>query len=180
MAWGYFLIIACVAFRAQAVYTHATADNDHEHKENMLDQYPDMQESQLFDDVNLRSETDLRNDMTVDIESHPYKDVAIYAGMGYNALDANPESDYIQGGQDPGFRLTTMIFTQTYDLGSTTPYLDGSVEEPDQVEMKFENSCYERNTTVAYNGQKSYKNELELSTEMEGMLFSHCEVHAYN
>ena len=163
---GHLLVIACVAFGTQAVYV--TIENDPRLKD-MLDLDIESQSADVLDDFKLHSETDLRKDMTVDISSHPYRDVAIYAGMGYNALDANPESDYIAGGQDPGFRVTTMIFTHTYDEGNTAPYLDGEVEEPDQVEMKFANDCFEENKTVAYNGQKSYKQELELSTEVEGM-----------
>ena len=160
------LVVAYVAFQTQAA---VTPENDHEDFNVDSHAYGQLQD---YNDVNLpqtHSETDLRNDMIVDIEADPYKDLALYAGMGYNALEANPESDYIQGGQDPGFRPTTKVFTQTYELGSTTQYLDRSVEEPDQVEMLFTSSCYERNTTVAYNGQKSYKKELELSTEVGGM-----------
>ena len=164
---GHLLVIACVAFETQAVYA-TNIENDPRLKD-MLNLDTESLSADVLDDFKLLSETDLRKDMTVDISSHPYRDVAIYAGMGYNALDANPESDYIAGGQDPGFRVTTMIFTHTYDLGSTVPYLDGEVEEPDQVEMKFANDCFEENKTVAYNGQKSYKQELELSTEVEGM-----------
>ena len=162
---SYVLVIACAVLQAQAT---ATPEHAYDTEELMGFEVGNRESNDLsLQETNL--ENDLRSDIVVDIEADPFKDLALYAGMGYNALEANPESDYIAGGQDPGFRFATKIFTQTYELGSTAPYLDRSVEEPDQVEMLFGSSCYERNTTVAYNGQTSYRNELELSTEVEGI-----------
>ena len=162
---SYLLVVACTALQIHAAMV---PENDNE---NLMDFKVDShgQESNDLNLLQTRSEIDLRKDMIVDIEADPYNDLALFAGMGYNALEANPESDYSLGGQDPGFRPTTKIFDQTYELGNTAQYLDRTVNEPDQVEMLFTSSCYERNTTSAYNGQQSYRNELQLSTEVSGM-----------
>ena len=45
-----------------------------------------------------------------------------YAGMGYNALQANPEGDFYSGGIDPGIKTTRLIFKHTYSDGKRTFY----------------------------------------------------------
>ena len=46
--------------------------------------------------------------------------VTRYAGMGYNALQANPEGDFYSGGIDPGIKTIRLICKHPYSGGKHT------------------------------------------------------------
>ena len=94
--------------------------------------------------------------------------VTRYAGMGYNALKANPEGDFYRGGINPGIKTTRFIFNHTYNGGKQAFYRERAMSVPDQVVFHMSQSCVQRATTNAYSGQTSYKNELSQSVEASG------------
>ena len=96
--------------------------------------------------------------------------VTKYAGMGYNALQANPEGDFYSGGIDPGIKTTRLIFKHTYSDGKRAFYRGRAMLVPDQVEFRINQSCVTRETTNAYSGQTSYKDELSVNVETSGKL----------
>jgi len=96
--------------------------------------------------------------------------VTRYAGMGYNALEANPEGDFYRGGINPGIKTTRFIFKHTYSDGMRAFYRGRAMSVPDQVVFHMSQSCVLSATTNAYSGQTSYKNELSQSVEASGKL----------
>ena len=102
--------------------------------------------------------------------------VTRYAGMGYNALQANPEEDFYSGGIDPGIKTTRLIFKHTYSDGKRTFYREREMLVPDQVEFHINQSCVMRETTNAYSGQTSYKDELSLNVEKSGKLSNNARI----
>ena len=94
--------------------------------------------------------------------------VTRYAGMGYNVLQANPEGDFYRGGIDPGIKTTRFIFNHTYSNGKRAYYRRQAMSVPDQVEFHMTQACSRRETTNAYSGQTSYKNELSVNVEASG------------
>ena len=94
--------------------------------------------------------------------------VTRYAGMGYNVLQANPEGDFNRGGIDPGIKTTRFVFKHTYYGGKRAFYRGRAMSVPDQVEFHMTQACSRRETTNAYSGQTSYKNELSVNVESSG------------
>ena len=94
--------------------------------------------------------------------------VTRYAGMGYNVLEANPEGDFNRGGIDPGIKTTRFVFKHTYNDGNRARYRGRAMSVPDQVEFHMTQACSRRETTNAYSGQTSYKNELSVNVESSG------------
>ena len=94
--------------------------------------------------------------------------VTRYAGMGYNLLMANPEGDFNLGGVDPGIKSTWFIFEHTYYQGKEAFYNGQVLQVPDQVTFHMSQSCAMSETTNAYSGQTSYKNELSVYVEESG------------
>ena len=97
--------------------------------------------------------------------------VTRYAGMGYNMLQANPEGDFNLGGVDPGIKTTRFIFQHTYTNGKEAFYKGKMMQVPDQVTFHMSQSCALSQTSNAYSGQTSYKNELSVNVEASGMWF---------
>ena len=93
-----------------------------------------------------------------------------YAGMGYNALEANPEGDFSQAAVDPGIKTTRFIFDLTYHERKQVYYRGQPMHVPDQVEFHPRITCVNSETTNAYSGQTSYKNELAHSVDTSGKL----------
>ena len=91
-----------------------------------------------------------------------------YAGMGYNALQANPEGDFYRGGINPGIKLTRFIFNHTYCQQKQAIYNGQAMNVPDQVTVHTAASCSRFDTTDAYNGQTSYKDELSRNVDVSG------------
>ena len=101
--------------------------------------------------------------------------VTRYAGMGYNALQANPEGDFSQAAVNPGIKITRFIFNFTYCEGKRVYYRGQPMQVPDQVEFHPRITCVNSETSNAYSGQTSYKNELSSSVDISGKLFNyHC------
>ena len=91
-----------------------------------------------------------------------------YAGLGYNALQANPEGDFYQGGINPGIKTTRFIFNHTYCEGKQVVYNGRPMLVPDQVEFQTTGACVMTEAANAYSGQTSYKEELSLSVDASG------------
>lgn len=87
-----------------------------------------------------------------------------YAGMGYNALQANPEGDFYLGGINP----TRFIFNHTYCQRKQAIYNGQAMNVPDQVSFHAAASCSRFDTTDAYSGQTGYKNELSRNVDASG------------
>ena len=98
--------------------------------------------------------------------------VTQYAGMGYNVLQASPEGDFNRGGIDPGIKTTRFVFKHTYNGGKRAFYRGRAMSVPDQVEFHMTQACSRRETTNAYSGQTSYKNELSVNVESSGKCMS--------
>ena len=94
--------------------------------------------------------------------------VTKYAGVGYNALEANPEGDFYLGGINRGIKTTRLIFNHTYCQGRQAYYRGRAMQLPDQVEFQTTSSCTRASTTNAYSGQTSYKNELSRNVDTSG------------
>lgn len=71
-----------------------------------------------------------------------------YAGMGYNALQANPEGDFYLGGVNPGIKTTRFIFNHTYCLRRQAFFDGQSMQVPDQVSFHLSHSCSWNNATI--------------------------------
>lgn len=91
-----------------------------------------------------------------------------YPGMGYNALEANPQGAFYAGGVNPGIKTSWFIFNQTYCPGTTAFYNGRSLQVPDQVVFHATHSCTWENSTNTYSGQTSYKNELSHTVDASG------------
>ena len=91
-----------------------------------------------------------------------------YAGMGYNALEANPEGDFNRGGDNPGIKRTQIIFEHTYCDNTQKFYNGRALQVPDQVVFSPKESCNEEEITNAFSGQTSYRNELSESVQIDG------------
>lgn len=91
-----------------------------------------------------------------------------YGGMGYNALEANPEGEFSQAALNPGIKRTRFIFNHTYCNQKLVYYRGQAVHVPDQVEFHPSASCYSEEAVNAYSGQTSYQNELSYSVEISG------------
>ena len=94
--------------------------------------------------------------------------VTKYAGMGYNALEANPEGEFSRAAVNPGIKTTRFIFNHTYCEGKQVHYRGQTMHVLDQVEFQPLESCASRETATAYSGQTSYKNELSTSVDISG------------
>lgn len=96
--------------------------------------------------------------------------VTRYAGMGYNALMANPDGEFARAAVDPGIKTTRFIFNHTYCRGTQVIYRGTAMRVPDQVKFHGINSCASVATARAYSGQTSYKNVLSHSVDISGMI----------
>ena len=94
--------------------------------------------------------------------------VTRYAGMGYNALTANPEGEFSRAAVNPGIKTTRFIFNHTYCNGNQAIYQGTTVQVPDQVVFQTINSCASVATTNAYSGQTSYQRKLSSSVDISG------------
>lgn len=95
--------------------------------------------------------------------------VTDYAGVGYNALTANPDGEFAQAAIDPGIKALRRIFNRTYCNGNQAFYRGTAMRVPDQVVFQPIDSCANIATTNAYSGQTSYKNKLSASVDISGM-----------
>ena len=89
--------------------------------------------------------------------------VTRYAGMGYNALFANPDGEFDDNAIDPGVKTTRLIFNHTYCQGKQRWYRGASMRVPDQVEFHPLDSCIKQTSIDVFTGQTSYKKHLSLS-----------------
>ena len=94
--------------------------------------------------------------------------VTRYAGMGYNALMANPEGEFSRAAVNPGIKTTRFIFNHTYCNGNQVNYRGTAMKVPDQVVWQTIDSCASVATANAYSGQTSYKRKLSESVEISG------------
>ena len=94
--------------------------------------------------------------------------VTRYAGMGYNALMANPEGEFSRAATNPGIKTTRFIFNHTYCNGNRAIYRGTAMQVPDQVAFHTINSCASVATANAYSGQTSYKRKLSESVDISG------------
>ena len=95
--------------------------------------------------------------------------VTRYAGMGYNALTANPEGEFSRAAVNPGIKTTRFIFNHTYCNGNQAIYRGTAMQVPDQVVFQTINSCASVATTSAYSGQTSYQRKLSASVDISGI-----------
>ena len=96
--------------------------------------------------------------------------VTKYAGMGYNALLANPDGEFSRAAVDPGIMTTRYIFNHTYCPGTLEIYRGTAMRVPDQVEFHEINSCASVATASAFGGQTSYKRKLSSRVDISGMI----------
>ena len=95
--------------------------------------------------------------------------VTKYAGMGYNALMANPDGEFSRAAVDPGIKTTRFIFNQTYYNGRQALYRGTAIRVPDQVAFQTLSNCATHASANAYSGQTSYKSKLSTSVEISGI-----------
>ena len=95
--------------------------------------------------------------------------VTDYAGVGYNALMANPDGEFAQAAIDPGVKALRRIFNHTYCNGNQVFYRGTAMRVPDQVVFTPIDSCASVAVTDAYSGQTSYKSKLSSSVDISGI-----------
>lgn len=98
--------------------------------------------------------------------------VTRYGGMGYNALQANPEGEFSQAAINPGIKLTRFIFNHTYCEGKRVYYRGQSMQVPDQIVFQPRVSCASAESVNAYSGQTSYQNQLSVNVDISGMIIN--------
>ncbi len=93
---------------------------------------------------------------------------SLYAGLGYNILEGNPDGSFESGKIDPGIKNERCIF----DLFPTVNLINySSVKRPKQVTVKEFVPCEASNKTSVFNGLKSYQTKLGSSISISGMCF---------
>ena len=100
--------------------------------------------------------------------------VSRYAGMGYNILRGNPEGDFDIGGKDPGIKTTRWVFDHTYESGKKAFYQDHGMDVPDQINFHMTETCAASQSTRAFSGQTSYKDQLSTNIDASGKTLGTC------